>query len=111
MCIRDSLNGKKSEALNKKVEYNVYVEMGFEKPDVEDIDLISIISNLIDNAIEAASKCDDGNVNIKLYKANDGRFTTIQVTNNYIEKPLEKDGEFISKKKNPTTVSYTHLLP
>lgn len=96
------LNGKKQEALSKKIEYDVYVEMGFEKPNVEDIDLISIISNLIDNAIEAASKCDDGYVNIKMYKANDGRFTTIKITNNYKDKPLEKDGEFISRKKNPT---------
>lgn len=95
------LNGKKQEALNARVEYNVYVEIGFRKPDVEDIDLISIISNLIDNSIEAASKCENGYTNIKMYKANDGRFTTIKITNNYKEEPLEKGGEFISRKKNP----------
>jgi len=96
------LNGKKQEALVKKVNYEVYVELGFEKPDVKDIDLISIMSNLIDNAIEAASKCADGYVDIQLYKANDGRFTTIKITNNYVEKPKEKDGEFISRKDNPS---------
>lgn len=95
------LNGKKQEANIKKVGYKVYVEMGFEKPEVEDIDLISIMSNLIDNAIEAASKCPDGNVDVQLYKANDGKFTTIKITNNYKEVPVEKDGEFISRKQNP----------
>ncbi len=96
------LNGKKQEAEQQHVNYDVYVEMGFEKPDVEDIDLISIMSNLIDNAIEAASKCSDGYVKVKLYKANDGRFTTIKITNNYKEKPVEKDGEFLSRKQNPS---------
>lgn len=96
------LNGKKQEALIKKVDYNVYVELGFEKPEVEDIDLISIMSNLIDNAIEAANKCPNGFVDVQMYKANDGRFTTIKITNNYLEQPVEKDGEFITRKQNPT---------
>lgn len=96
------LNGKKNEALNKKVKYNVYVELGFEKPEIEDIDLISIMSNLIDNAIEAASKSPEGFIDIQMYKVNDGRFTTIKITNNYLEKPVEKDGEFVSRKQNPS---------
>ncbi|MBS5063883.1 MAG: sensor histidine kinase [Hungatella hathewayi] len=95
------LNGKKQDAAIKGVDYKVYVEMGFEKPDVNDCDLISIISNLIDNAIEAASKCKDGYVDVQMYKANDGRFITLKITNNYKEKPLEKNGEFVSRKQNP----------
>lgn len=96
------LNGKKQEALSRNIDYRVQVELGFEKPNVKDIDLISIMSNLIDNAIEAASKCPVGIIDIQLYKVNDGRFTTIKISNNYIEEPLEKDEEFISRKQNPS---------
>lgn len=95
------LNGKKQEAIAKKVVFNVYVEIGFEKPEIKDCDLISIISNLIDNAIEAASKCKDGYVDVQMYKVNDGRFTTLKIVNNYNEKPIERNGEFISRKQNP----------
>lgn len=94
------LNGKKQEAHTKHVKYQVYVEPGFEKPEIEDIDLISIMSNLEDNAIDAACKCEDGVVDIQLYKANDGRFTIIKILNNYDEEPVEKAGELVTQKGN-----------
>lgn len=95
------LNGKKQEATAKGVEFRVYVEPGYEKPAIEDIDAISVMCNLLDNAIEAGSQCPEGFVDVQMYKANDGKFTTIKIKNNYKHKPVEKYGVFITRKRNP----------
>lgn len=95
------LNGKKQEAITKGVDFHVYIEPGFERPEIEDIDVISVMSNLLDNAIEAGSQCPQGFVNVQMYKSNDGKFTTIKIKNNYKHKPVEKYGEFITRKQNP----------
>lgn len=96
------LNDKKQEAELKQIKYQVEVEPGFEIPGIEDIDLISIMRNLIDNAIEAAEKCQPGIVSVKLFQANDGKFTTIKIENNYKEEPIGEKGEFRTRKANPS---------
>lgn len=96
------LNGKKQSAHLKKIEYTVYVEPGFVRPEIEDIDLISILSNLLDNALEACDSCTEGKIDVQIYKANDGKFTTMRIKNNYIDKPHEINGEFITRKENPS---------
>lgn len=96
------LNGKKQDAFLKQVKFDIYVEEGLVKPKIEDIDLISILSNLIDNAIEAASKLPDGFVKIQMYKVNDGSFLTIKIKNNYKDEPVLRGDKFITRKHNPT---------
>lgn len=89
-------------AKEQKVDYNVFVEPGFVMIEMKPIDLISLISNLIDNSIEAAVKCAHGYVDIKMFRASDGDIVVMKFKNNYIDKPIEKSGGFQTKKENPS---------
>ncbi|MDO5408676.1 MAG: GHKL domain-containing protein [Eubacteriales bacterium] len=95
------LNEKKQLADSRQVACEVQVEPGFRVPEIPDMDLISIFSNLIDNAVEAAEGCEQGFVRIRLYQVNDGRFAVLKITNNYRQEPkVRRDGTFVTHKQD-----------
>lgn len=47
---------KKKEAIDNKINYQAYVEPGIPLDFIQDIDIIIIMGNIIDNAIEATKK-------------------------------------------------------
>ena len=97
------LNEKRKEAEAARVDYQVEVELGFRPPRRLEKDLITILCNLIDNAVEAASCCDKGYVRMLFYTNNDGKFKGIRIENNYSREPvLKKDGSFLTSKADPT---------
>ena len=67
---------------------------------IDDIDLISIIGNLLDNAIEAAKQRKDGFVNIAMFMANEGYFMVWEVGNNFVVPPVFNKKGFITSKRN-----------
>lgn len=94
------LNEKARIAFEQHISYHVFVESGFVMAEMKSIDLISLVSNLIDNALEAASKCDHGFVDIKMFRVNDGEIVVLKFKNNYIDDPVECGGNFVTKKQN-----------
>lgn len=96
------LSEKARIAHEQNITYQVFVEPGFIMIEMNAIDMISLISNLIDNAIEAAEKCDRGFVDIKMFRASDGDIIILKIKNNYVEIPVEYEGEFKTKKENPS---------
>lgn len=99
----DAILSEKSRIANEKdITYHVFVEPGFTMMEMKPIDLISLLSNLIDNAIEAATKCHNGFVDIKMFRVNDGDVVIIKIKNNYTENPVESKGGFQTKKENPS---------
>lgn len=65
---------------------------------IADIDLVMIFSNLLDNAIDAASECNEKKIQLEISDYNG--YIIIIVTNPYKSLNKNKDGNFISNKKH-----------
>lgn len=87
-------NDFKEEAAKQNVNTEIFVEEGFKIEYVIGTDMIAIFGNLLENALEAAGKCDEGKVYVKLFMQNDGLFSVIRIQNNY-EGRILSDGENI----------------
>ena len=62
-------------------------------------DIISILSNLLDNAIEACLARDNSRfVQLTITKKNENNFYVIIVKNTYDKAPVLRDGQFVSTK-------------
>lgn len=85
-----------AESNNIKIEVNIDNAIEF---DMEDIDLCNLLTNLLDNSIEASKGVANKNIQINIYKKLD--YIVIKCLNeynNYIEK--DQYGNFKSTKKN-----------
>lgn len=93
------LNLKKNLSEQKKIQYNVDVDDECEF-NILLLDFTSILSNLIDNAIEAASHVitKDAFVDVKIYKYK--IYTAIRICNPYIIEPKFLNGDYITSKKD-----------
>lgn len=96
------LNEKKKEADEKSIRMEITYEPGFSIDQLENIDLIVIMGNLLDNAIEAAYRCKRGYVNLYLYTQNNSSFSIIKIVNNYTGVVKEKNGNILTNKDNAT---------
>lgn len=65
---------------------------------IDDTDLCSITSNILDNAIESAEKASDKFVNLEFYQNSSLYF--IEVNNSCVTKPTENSKGLITSKKN-----------
>lgn len=65
---------------------------------IKEYDFFAVLGNLLDNAIDAAAKCDEGrrSVELKLYRANN--ITVLSLKNSYSSEPKKK-GKFLSAKE------------
>lgn len=62
-------------------------------------DIISILSNLLDNAVEACRMRDNSRVvQLTITKKNDNNFYVIIVRNTFDKAPVLRDGQFVSTK-------------
>lgn len=88
------INAKKelSDAIN--VEF--IFEQRFEKIFFEDFHLITIFSNILDNAITAAAKINNGYVKLSILQVDS--FLNILCENNHAEHILKRDGLFLTTK-------------
>lgn len=92
---------RQAKANELGIEYRVNLSSDLYVNHIDDIDLISIIGNLIDNAIEAAAKLPkDGFVKIEMFRANEGHFMVWEVSNNFLTPPVLGEGGFITSKRN-----------
>lgn len=81
---------------------NISIEVNMEdlKFDfMEKIDITSLFSNLLDNAIESCLKCEEGNRKIDLRIHKYKQYIAIKLINTMKETPIEKNGKFISRKR------------
>lgn len=74
---------KKREAKANHILYNAYVEPGINLRIIKDIDIIIIMGNIIDNAIDAAKKVKDGFIDINIFENQKGHFLIIKVENKF----------------------------
>lgn len=88
------------KAKSAGVGFDAYVEPGCILNHVQDVDLITMIGNLLDNAILAASKKEKGtSVIVRVFMQKDGKLCVIKVVNDFVEELKEVRGKLISTKK------------
>ena len=81
------------------IKYHINLSQDLYVDHIDDMDLISIVGNLIDNAIEASSKLsEDGFVKIKMFMANEGHFMVWEMRNNFLTSPVLGRKGFITSK-------------
>lgn len=110
-CLRPVLNAilneKETVAKESDIKMEVFVEPGFDVEKVDDFSIIGILSNLIDNAIEAAGKCEDKRwVHVHMFAVNDGKQKFIRVENSMVFEPVKKMRGFFTKKQDKKQHGY-----
>ena len=88
-------------AKERRIEIDIFVENGLNLNFIQDVDKISMFGNLLDNAVEAAVECEEGNreINIRMFMGN--RHMLVLLIENTWTKNLHVDGEkLLSTKKD-----------
>lgn len=92
------LNEKMQIAQNNDIKLIFHIQnvnMEF----IQDIDICTVFSNILDNALESCKKSLNKEITLEIYMVN-GKFLTIELSNNCDITPLIQDGELISSKEN-----------
>lgn len=91
----------KGAAKENNVQADIFVEAGFKIEFMREIDITSILGNLLDNAMEAAGKCKEGHVSVALYMENGGSLAICRIENNYVGELKNEGAKLITTKDNP----------
>lgn len=89
----------KRGAEKEKVSTEMFVEGGFKVEFVQEIDITSLLGNLLDNALEAAKKCKKGKIWVYLYMQNDGEFVVFRIKNTYNGTIIQNGEQFMTTKE------------
>lgn len=82
------------------VVFDIYVEPGCVLNHIQDIDLITMLGNLLDNAIRAVSKMKKKtSVVVRIFMQKDGKLCVIKVVNDFEEELKKEKDKLISTKK------------
>lgn len=91
------LNGKNFECKNKNIDFNLSITG--EHEGIKDVDLSILLSNLLDNAIEACEK-NNQNSKIQLEIFDSKGYTNILIKNSIVDSVLTTNPEFKSTKED-----------
>ncbi len=87
------------EAEKNNIDADVFVEAGFKIEYMKEIDITSLLGNLLDNALEATKKCESGKVKVDLYMQNQGDFAVFLIENNYNGQIIQNGNQLLTTKK------------
>ena len=89
-----------AEKEDKAKSQNIRCEINISTPDIniDDFSITTIIGNLFDNAIKAASECEHGWIRFSLTQT--GSYMNIVIENSYSGNIIENNGEFTSTKND-----------
>lgn len=110
-CSHSILNAilcsKRELAESIGIDYQVEAEVMMDTGKLEAEELIIVLGNMLDNAIEAAAKLSDkGFVKTRLRMKNRGTFLSISVENNYNEEPERRGNRLVSQKRGKEEYGY-----
>lgn len=97
------LNTLLSEYSNKAkksgVQFDAYVEPGCVFEQIQDMELITMLGNILDNALSAASKTErDAFVTVRIFMQKDGKLCIVKVINNFVGALKIDNGKLLSTK-------------
>lgn len=93
------LSEKKSMAEKNNLDLDIYVEPGIALTGISDADMITMLSNLLDNALRAVKNADDKLIIVRIYSENEGCFHIIKIDNHFTGPIINTDSGFISTKE------------
>lgn len=79
-AVKSLLSSKMLEAQKKGISISVEVDAEIEPPALESIEFITILSILLDNAIDAAEQCTDGNIVFAYFQEDDRKIVVVENT-------------------------------
>ena len=85
-------------AEQRNIDFSVQIQPGIDYSFIEELDRIILFGNLLDNAIETASKTKKGYIMIDFYMGNQS-LLIFRVENNFETLPKKKGFEYLSTKK------------
>lgn len=96
------LSEKAGEAAERQIPFEAYVEPGLSLGSVTDGDLVSMLGNLLDNALEAAEQCvgEKRKVSLWIYMEKEGKVCAIKLVNSFAKPPVLQNNRFLSTKIN-----------
>jgi len=94
------LSEYKEHANKKGIKYDVYVEPGSRLKHIADIDLVSMIGNLLDNAMEASVRTEYPLVKVKVFMHKNGKMCIVKIENNFDGKVNKVNDILVSRKKD-----------
>lgn len=88
-------------ARERQTEIDIFVEDRLNLDFIQDVDKISMFGNLLDNAVEAAAQCAEGNrkIHIKIFMGNK-HFLIFRIENTWVKKLRTEGGKLLSTKKD-----------
>lgn len=95
------LSEKEIFAIKNDIVMDIYIEPNFSINGISDLDIITMFSNLIDNALEAAILCKyERFIHIRMFTQNEGNILVIKISNSYAKIPLRIGDSFQSTKND-----------
>lgn len=92
---------KELQAQKEEIGFHVMIEPELDLGKIKNGDIIVMVGNLIDNAIEAAALCkEEKRIDLKFF-VSDGNFIVLDIENTYGNRIKRKEGSYLSTKKNP----------
>lgn len=89
-----------SKAKKVGIHFDAYVEPGCVLEQIQDVDLITMLGNILDNAIAAAiQKENESSIKVRIFMQKNGKLCIMKVVNDFIGKLKEEDGKLLSTKK------------
>lgn len=83
---------------NKRIQFNIDVKTA-NLNYIDDLDLSTLLNNLLDNAIEAAEKSDNGYINVNIFSKNE-LYDGLIIKNSCIVSPIIEKSKLITTKEN-----------
>ena len=92
---------KELQAQKEEIGFHVMIEPELDLGKIKNGDIIVMVGNLIDNAIEAAALCkEEKRIDLKFFES-DGNFIVLDIENTYGNKTKRRGESYLSTKKNP----------
>ncbi|MBP3544412.1 MAG: GHKL domain-containing protein [Lachnospiraceae bacterium] len=94
------LQEKKHEGEKQEITMDIYVEPEIHTEQISDMDMVTMLGNLLDNAVRAASACDrERYVRVRIFTNKERGFLVFKIVNPYAGELLYKEDGFASTKK------------
>lgn len=99
--ILNAILAEKRELIEKKqIKFDAYVEPGVDLGKVSDMDLVTMLENLLDNAITASEKCEEEpRVKVCIFMQNEGGICIIKVKNTFNGEIIKTSRGFLTTKQ------------
>lgn len=89
-----------SKAKKAGIHFDVYVEPGCVLEQIQDVDLITMLGNILDNAITATiQKENEPSIIVRIFMQKNGKLCIMKVVNDFTGKLKEENGKLLSTKK------------